>query len=117
MRQNPLLFLMRKTNAILPSLLWLGSAMLMAPPEVDAVAQNQFAIPPSADPGAIMNQEQRILRLRQEQPYLFRPITPEDLKPSLPEDVILFQDGVLPDQRSIQGIMRTPEGILIISPK
>lgn len=54
-----------------------------------AVAQS---MPPQASPGAVMNSNLRQWELQKTQPWLSRPIGPEDVQPSDKAPVIELQD-------------------------
>lgn len=73
-------------------------------------------IPSSVDPGAVLSREQQYFKLQQEQPFLFRPITIQDVTGTPEESSIIFEKGVLPSEREVQGILITPGGSILISP-
>jgi len=83
-----------------------------------AVEARAQSIPNSAQPGAILQWEQRYFNLQRTSPFLFGVMREEDLvgRPKDAEPVIIFEDGVIPGQRKVQGTLTTPEGSTYISP-
>src|SRR4051812_42456637 len=81
-------------------------------------AHAQSSVPPSASAGAVLWWQQHDMILHQDQPYLFRPIQASDLlNPGLQDSDITVEQGVLPHQKSIQSLLITPNGHVIISPR
>lgn len=77
-----------------------------------------FSIPPSASPGAVLRHDYNYMFLRQTQPYLFGPIQGSDAGIQQPaEPPVQIEPGVLPERRSVQGVLTTPGGRTIISPQ
>jgi hypothetical protein len=93
-----------------------GSLLLLGGTAVLPIqASANGIIPPSLDPGAVMMREQQYFRMQQGQPYLFGPVTAEQLRPEA-EAEIIYEEGVLPDDRNVQGVIVTPSGTILISP-
>lgn len=78
-----------------------------------SVTRNGFSIPMQDTAGAILYREQRNFNLMQQQPSLFRPITSQDTA-AVDEPVIIYEDGVIPHERVIQGVIVTPGGSVTI---
>ncbi len=101
----------------LVSLSFLGGFLVMTEINLPALAQSNtnISIPSSDQPGAYLYRLQQDFRIQREQPYLQRPVSNKDIL-APPEPEIRVEKGVLPSGQSIQGIITTPEGNVIISP-
>jgi hypothetical protein len=85
---------------------------LLTPP---VMAQS---IPPNLNPGAVLNWDQRNLMMQRQFPFLWRPMTDEDVTGPKPDpDAIVIEDGVLPEDKSIQGMLQTPNGVYLTGPE
>jgi hypothetical protein len=99
------------------SLSTLGMTLLSVTALVMPQAAFAQSIPPSSSPGAVMWSAEQQFYLQRNTPYLFRPIMPSDVSiPEAQEPVLNFEEGVLPKQKGIQGILVTPGGHVYIGP-
>ncbi len=98
--------------------LTLGVALLLGVTGLGSSSNAQTnSFPANANPGAVLRHSQQQQFLQQNTPYLFRPLSEQDVTgPISPESPITIEDGVLPGKERIQGIIVTPDGQTIIGP-
>lgn len=76
----------------------------------------ESSVPAADTPGATLNRTWYQFDLEQNAPYMYRPVSSSDATNPAEESPIIIQEGVLPEKKSVQGILMLPKGKIIISP-
>lgn len=76
-------------------------------------ANPNFSVPPSFQPGAIMNHDMNYLMLQQRTPWITNPNSRQDTKYKEPK--IYVEEGTIPGEASAQGMLIAPDGTGYIS--
>lgn len=100
---------MLKQNLILSTL----GVLLM----LSSVAQAQNFGTGADSAGAVLGRELNNFNTLQRFPFMYRPITKADfIDPANLKAEITFEEGVLPPETSVQGMLVSPDGKVYISP-